>query len=72
MPQLVVWTGAAGLLAGAVTGFAGRPVTAVSGFAGLATSRAAFVLRCQRCQQGGWSARRNPLTDVTLSCDVMS
>ena len=57
-PQLAVWTVAAMLPVTAVSGFAGRPVTAEYDFA-------------QR-PVGNWSVPRNQLTDVILSCRVMT
>ena len=57
-PQLAVWTGAAVLPVTAVSGFARRPVTAESDFA-------------QR-PVGDWSVPRNQLTDLILSCGVIT
>ena len=70
--QLAVWTGAAELLPSAATGFAGLAIAAVSGFAERPVSAVASGWHCQRCLPGEWSVRRNQLTDVTLSCGVMT
>ena len=65
-------TGFAGLAAAVGTGSAGLPIAAVSGFAERPVSAVASGWHCQRCLPGEWSVRRNQLTDVTLSCGVMT